>query len=45
MNLSFSTRGWKNLSWEEQMKDAEEYGFQGIEVYDLTHWSNWTEKG
>ncbi len=37
MNLSFSTRGWKELPWEEQIRDAEENRFQGIEVYDLYH--------
>ena len=36
MNLSFSTRGWNDLSWEDQVRDAEEFQFQGIEVYNLT---------
>ena len=45
MNLSFSTRGWKSLSWDDHIRDAEEYGFQGIEVYNLTHWAAWTDKG
>lgn len=36
MKLSFSTRGWNTLPWEDQIRDAEEYGFQGIEVYNLT---------
>ena len=35
MNLSFSTRGWNSLSWEEQIRDAEEMGFQGIEPYNI----------
>ena len=35
MNLSFSTRGWNSLSWEEQVRDAEEMGFQGIEPYNI----------
>ena len=36
MNLSFSTRGWNDLPWEDQIRDAEEFHFQGIEVYNLT---------
>ena len=35
MNLSFSTRGWRDLPFEQQMKDAQELRFQGIEVYNL----------
>ena len=35
MRLSFSTRGWTDLSWEEMMHTALEMGFSGIEVYNL----------
>ena len=35
MKLSFSTRGWPNLSWEEMLDTALEMGFSGIEVYNL----------
>ena len=35
MNLSFSTRGWPELSWDEMMETALEMGFTGIEVYNL----------
>ena len=35
MNLSFSTRGWPDLSWEEMMDLATDMGFGGIEVYNL----------
>ncbi|MBE6947561.1 MAG: AMP-dependent synthetase [Ruminococcaceae bacterium] len=35
MKLSFSTRGWPGLSWEEMMEMALEMGFSGIEVYNL----------
>ena len=31
MRLSFSTRGWTDLSWEEMMHTALEMGFSGIE--------------
>ena len=35
MKLSFSTRGWPELSWEEMMELALDMGFGGIEVYNL----------
>ena len=35
MNLSFSTRGWNNLTWDEQVRDAVDMGFQGIEPYNI----------
>ncbi len=44
MNLSFSTRGWKTTSWDDQVRDAVEYRFQGIEVYDLVHCGRLTDR-
>ena len=35
MKLSFSTRGWADLTWDEMMQTALEMGFSGIEVYNL----------
>ena len=35
MRLSFSTRGWGDLSWEEMMDAALDMKFTGIEVYNL----------
>ena len=35
MKLSFSTRGWPDLSWDEMIALAEDMGFGGIEVYNL----------
>lgn len=35
MNLSFSTRGWSGLNWEDTVTVASEMGFSGIEVYNL----------
>ena len=35
MNLSFSTRGWPELSWDEMLKTAQDMGFSGVEVYNL----------
>ena len=32
MNLSFSTRGWPELSWDEMIDTALDMGFAGIEV-------------
>jgi len=35
MKLSFSTRGWPELSWDEMLELALDMGFGGIEVYNL----------
>ena len=35
MKLSFSTRGWGDLSWEELLDSALDMKFTGIEVYNL----------
>ena len=35
MKLSFSTRGWPDLSWGEMLSTARNMGFAGIEVYNL----------
>ncbi len=35
MKLSFSTRGWPDLSWEQMQETARDMGFSGIEVYNL----------
>ena len=35
MKLSFSTRGWSHLSWEECLDIGVNMGFEGIEVYNL----------
>ena len=32
MNLSFSTRGWPDLTWDEMIQTALDTGFTGIEV-------------
>ena len=44
MNLSFSTRGWPGLSWDEMMNIAEEMGFSGIEVYNLPKFDPLTDR-
>ena len=35
MKLSFSTRGWAHLSWEEWMDAGVNMRFEGVEVYNL----------
>ena len=35
MKLSFSTRGWKDITWDRFLDIAEEMDFSGIEVYKL----------
>jgi len=44
MKLSFSTRGWNSASWDDLVKDAVEYKFQGIEVYHLSDCKNWLDR-
>ena len=45
MKLSFSTRGWPNLSWDEMMDTALEMGFSGIEVYNLPKFDPMLDRG
>ena len=45
MNLSFSTRGWNSLSWEDQIRDAEEMGFSGIEPYNIQEFPSLSGRG
>ena len=35
MRLSYSTRGWQDVSWEQSVADAEQMRFSGIEVYNV----------
>ena len=45
MKLSFSTRGWPGLSWDEMMDTATEMGFSGIEVYNLPKFDPMLDRG
>ena len=45
MNLSFSTRGWGDLSWEELIDAALDMKFTGIEVYNLFKFPALTDRG
>ena len=44
MKLSFSTRGWNALSWEQQVHDAVEMKFQGIEPYNILQYPSLSGK-
>ncbi len=44
MKLSFSTRGWPNLSFEEMLDVASDMGFSGVEVYNLSKFNPMMEK-
>ena len=45
MNLSFSTRGWGDLTWEELIDAALDMKFTGIEVYNLFKFPEMTQRG
>ena len=45
MKLSFSTRGWPGLSFDEMIETAEDMGFSGIEVYNLHAFPSLTDRG
>ena len=45
MKLSFSTRGWGDLSWEEVISSAQDMKFSGIEVYNLFKFPALTDRG
>ena len=45
MKLSFSTRGWNDLSWDTLLDTAGEMKFTGIEVYNLFKFPALTGKG
>ena len=45
MNLSFSTRGWLNVSWEENLSTALTMRFEGIELYNVHKCQELTGRG
>ena len=45
MKLSFSTRGWPGLTWDEMLETAVDMGFSGVEVYNLPKFDPLLEKG
>ncbi|MBQ8548980.1 MAG: AMP-binding protein, partial [Lachnospiraceae bacterium] len=44
MKLSFSTRGWSHLSWEEWLAAGVDMRFEGVEIYNLPFIAALTEK-
>ena len=44
MKLSFSTRGWAHLTWEEWLEAGETMHFEGVEVYNLLGCPELTER-
>ncbi len=45
MNLSFSTRGWGDMTWEQMLETAVDMKFTGIEVYNLFKFPALTDRG
>ncbi len=45
MKLSFSTRGWKGLGWDELVSITKEMHFQGFELYSLQKEKDFFERG
>jgi len=45
MKLSFSTRGWPGMSWDEMLETATDMGFAGVEVYNLPKFDPLLDKG
>ena len=44
MKLSFSTRGWGEMNWEELLDSALDMKFTGIEVYNLFKFPEMTDR-
>ncbi|MBR6800365.1 MAG: AMP-binding protein [Eubacteriaceae bacterium] len=45
MNLSFSTRGWNDFTWESMISTAQDMRFGGIEIYDVQKSTDLLSKG
>ena len=45
MNVSFSTRGWQQIPWEQQVQMAETMRFGGVELYNVQNCPQLTDKG
>ena len=44
MNLSFSTRGWPEMTWDQILELATDMDFSGVEVYNLPKFDPLLEK-
>ena len=45
MNVSFSTRGWQQIPWEQQVQMAETMRFGGVELYNVHKTPELTGRG
>ena len=45
MNISFSTRGWQQIPWEQQVQMAETMRFGGVELYNVHKTPELTGRG
>lgn len=45
MKLSFSTRGWSEIGWDDLLDIAQEMHFQGIELYSVQKHPEYFERG
>ena len=45
MKLSFSTRGWSEIGWDDLLDIAQEIHFQGIELYSVQKHPEYFERG
>ena len=45
MKLSFSTRGWGDMSWDELVNTAVDVEFNGIELYNVQKFPALTDRG
>ena len=45
MKLSFSTRGWTDLSWDDLLSSAAEMHFDGVELYNVQKIPAWMQMG
>ena len=45
MNVSFSTRGWKDIPWEDQIRMAQTMRFGGVELYNVQNTPALTDRG
>ena len=45
MNVSFSTRGWQDIPWEDQIRMAQTMRFGGVELYNVQNTPALTDRG
>ena len=45
MKLSYSTNGWEEMSWQENLDTAAEMRFAGVELHDIQNRPDWFDRG